>query len=158
MELTKSDSQNSLNKSSLLGELAQKVLANFEKNGASVGAEILKDNKISTALFEFIEPYHSDQASEQYMSLLLDLASVAWNISFLPKRNQRKEIDAIFQDTRFFAHNISSEFKSDYRRMITSLVARKKRYFSKYKRLIVDFELTETPENSDLSIISVPLA
>ncbi len=157
MEITKSNSQNSPDKSGLLTELVQKVVANFESNGASVGVEILKDNKISTALFEFIEPYHDDDPSGKDILLLLDLALISWNISFLPKREQRKEIDAIFQDPRFFAHDMNPEFKSNFRGMLTSLIVRKKQYFSKYKRLIIDFKLTETPEKFDLSVVSVPI-
>ena len=157
MELTKSDSQNSPDKSDLLSELVQKVVADFESNGASTGVEILKDNKISTALFQFIEPYHDDETSRTNILLLLDLALIAWNISFLPKREQRKEIDAMFQDPRFFAHDMTPEFKSNFRGMLTSLIARKKQYFSKYKRLIIDFELTETPEKFDLSVVSAPI-
>ncbi len=157
MELTNSDSENSLDKSGLLGELVQKVVANFEKNGAEVGFEVLKDNKISTALFQFIEPYHDDNPSGEEILKLLDIGTLAWNVSFLPKRNQRKEIEAMFQDPRFFANNLNPEFPSDFRSMITTLIARKKRHFSKYKRLIVDFQLKETPETFDLSVVSIPI-
>ncbi len=100
MELTNSDSENSLDKSGLLGELVQKVVANFEKNGAEVGFEVLKDNKISTALFQFIEPYHDDNPSGEEILKLLDIGTLAWNVSFLPKRNQRKEIDAMFEPSQ----------------------------------------------------------
>lgn len=46
------------------------------------------------------------------------------------------------------------EVRADARAIISELVERKERYFSEYKRMIIDYEVTDTGKDYHLVVIS----
>ncbi len=49
------------------------------------------------------------------------------------------------------------EIKEDLKNLLGQLIARKKRHFSSYKRLILDFELKNQDNDFHLFVISAPV-
>ena len=108
---------------------------------------------MSTVLGEFIEPYVEHTDSEESYRKLLTLAVLAWNASFLPEKERRDMIDRVFNEG---LPTGTTELKTGLRDIVYHLIARKKAYFSKYKRIIIDFEVFDLGDQYHLSVASTP--
>jgi hypothetical protein len=126
-------------------------------HGKDVDIEIFDNNKISDALTEFIEPYSYDIENDEGFLKLLNIATLAWNLSFFSKQVARNEIEQILQEDLFVPADTSEEFKEDLKNILGQLIARKKRHFASYKRLILDFELKDEGDDYRLFVISTPV-
>ncbi|MEM9271729.1 MAG: hypothetical protein AAGA80_02025 [Cyanobacteria bacterium P01_F01_bin.143] len=131
---------------SAIEKLIEKAAQNLHNKDIRV--EIQENDKISEALTDFIEPYIEDEYDED-LEMVLDLATFAWNLSFFSKKVAQKEIECMFQDA-----DTDPEGREELKQIIGQMVARKKRRFSKYKRLIIDYELREDDDGFYLSVIS----
>ena len=109
--------------------------------------------KMSIVLGEFIEPYVEYTDSEESYRKLITLAILAWNASLLSEKEQWAMIDRVFD--KGFPKN-ETELKSGLRDIVYQLVARKKAYFSKYRRQIIDFEVVDLGDQYHLSVASTP--
>lgn len=83
--------------------------------------------KMSEVLWSFVEPYREFANTEEALRRLLTLAVLAWDAALLPEE-ERPPMD--------------------------ELIERKERYFSQYKRPIVDFELQDRGRDYHLIVVS----
>ena len=161
MKLTKTDSEGRSElelfqeNESLLKELIGRVAQDFEDR--DVDLEILEDHKISDALTEFIEPYKNDVQNDRDWVKLLNLAILAWNLSFFSKRQAQQEIEHMLHSNQLVSADTEKEIKEELKNILGQLIARKKRHFSSYKRLIIDFELKNQGDSFHLFVISLPM-
>lgn len=106
--------------------------------------------KMSEVLTAFVEPYLESAHTEEAYRKLLAIAIVAWNTALLPEEDQQDIVDEALETMPA----TSEQVKTDLREIVNMLIARKKAYFSEYKRMIVDFELTDRGEDYYLSVAS----
>ena len=104
-----------------------------------------------------IEPYQDDVQNDEDWIKLLDLATLAWNLSFFSKREAQQEIEHILQSNQLVSADTEREIKEDLKNIIGQLITRKKRHFSSYKRLIIDFELKNQGNGFHLFVVSLPM-
>ncbi len=136
-------------------KLLSRVAQSFEDQ--DVGLEILEKNKVSDALTDFIEPYVDSVKDDKGFTILLDLATIAWNLSFFSKKVAQKEIKQILEDNAILSADTEKETKEDFKNILGQMIARKKRHFSKYKRFIIDYELKDKDDGFELFVISTPI-
>jgi hypothetical protein len=119
----------------------QKLLQKFpDLPQNSIVIEPSGEARMSDVLTRFVaEEAESADSKESYEGLLT-FAVLAWNASFLPKLRQKMMIGhalrAGFPPGR-------REVKTELRRFIEKLIARKHEHFSDYARWIVSFELVD---------------
>ena len=107
--------------------------------------------KMSEVLGEFIEPYYELAKTEEHLWKLMALATAAWNIALYPPKDRLSLLEKALQA-------IPEEAREDGRASVMELVLRKEMFFSNYRRLIVDFALTDTGEGYNLSVASMALS
>ena len=107
--------------------------------------------KMSEVLEDFVEPYSELAPSEKATRRLLTLAVLAWNASLRPESEQQEMIDQILTDDLIEG---DQKLKAEMKEIINELITRKKRYFSDYKRMIIDFELKDIGSGYHLSVAS----
>ena len=94
---------------------------------------------MSDVLSDFVEPYIESVDTKEDNEKLLMLATVAWNASFLPQKEQENTIDEVLSA----GISTDTKLKADLKRVMKELIARKKLLFSKYTRKIISFELVD---------------
>jgi len=134
----------------------QKPLENLKRRleqGPLGGKFIIEPSgevKMSEVLTAFIEPYLESANTEEAYRKLLMLAIVAWNTSMFPEEDQQDMVDEVLEAMPA----TSEEVKAGLREIINMLIARKKAYFSEYRRMILGHELTDTGRGYHLSVAS----
>ena len=105
--------------------------------------------KMSEILENFIDPYLDMLETEDQHHRLLMVAIVAWNAALLPLEDQKATIDK-------FAQGLpgDDETQEDFYAIVAELISRKTEYFAQYKRMILDYELTDTGDGYHLSVVS----
>lgn len=136
----------------------QNPLASLEKklrkNSSSFDKLIVSppgEAKMSEVLEEFVEPYKEFGETKKATIRLLTLATVAWNIALFSPTEQQKIIHQVLTDEIVEG---DQELKAEIQELIKELIERKNRYFSQYKRMIVDFELKDQGNGYYLSVAS----
>ena len=107
--------------------------------------------KMSVILRKFVEPYIEYTDSEESYRKLITLAVMAWNVSLLPEKDGQFLIDGVFEKG---LPNRDTELIAGLREIVDSLVARKKAYFSKYRRQIIDFDVQDLGDHYYISVAS----
>lgn len=107
--------------------------------------------KMSEVLEDFIAPYKQQADSEEAMQKLLTVAVVAWNASFFSESEQQEQIETMLAEGMPGA---SEQLKTEFKDIVNQFISRKKRYFSEYKRLIIDFDLKKIGGKYHLSVAS----
>ncbi len=108
--------------------------------------------KMSEILHEFISPYLRPEYNLQRRKSILGLAAIAWNSALLV--DKQLNVDD-FLEKSLIDHD--AETKEDVKKFVHELIARKIEYFSDIKRLIVNFEITESGEEYNISVASTPI-
>jgi hypothetical protein len=109
--------------------------------------------KMSTVLGRFIDPFIDHTDSEESYRKLVSLAVMAWNAALLTNDEGRNFIDQVIEK------GLSGEetaLKTDLRSIIDQLVERKRKYFSHYRRQIVEFEVVDLGDQYHLMVASTP--
>ncbi|MDH7486646.1 MAG: hypothetical protein QHJ81_10280 [Anaerolineae bacterium] len=104
---------------------------------------------MSKVLWRFIEPYREFADTEEALRKLLTLAILAWDAALLPKEERPHMIDKVFQTLP-----PDEELRIGLRGIVDELIERKERYFSQYKRSIIDFELQDRGRDYNLIVVS----
>ncbi|CCI06216.1 Genome sequencing data, contig C288 [Microcystis aeruginosa PCC 7941] len=106
---------------------------------------------MSEVLEDFIEPYRKSNETKGSMRTLLTIGIIAWNLALSPESKRQEMIDRVFNKDLLKG---DKRLKADIQGLIDELIARKNRYFSENKRMIVDFELKELGSEYHLSVAS----
>jgi len=105
--------------------------------------------KMSEVLEAFIAPYMEFAETEESFKKLVTIAVIAWNAALLPRNAQTKAIDDVLTA-------LPPETQADARSIIGDLMRRKRKYFGKNRRAIIDFEIIDTKEGFHLTVASTP--
>jgi hypothetical protein len=130
--------------------------------------------KLSAALIELCEPFEPENLSTKEFEKLIVLAAVAWNIAVLPteerlekltsfvdempemRQELEHEIDTVLhndsKDTDFFSPPATTTLH-----FIGAMIQRKDELFPTDNRLIIDFNVKDSPEGPHLTVSSAPL-
>ena len=103
--------------------------------------------KMSEVLKEFIAPYREIANTEEAFRKLLVTAVIAWNTALFPTEERKTHLEKVLEA-------FPEEVRADGRAIISELIERKQRYFSEYKRMIIDYEVTDTEKGYHLVVIS----
>jgi len=109
--------------------------------------------KMSEVLRDFVEPYAEIAETKEAYGKLLTIAVVAWNTALLPESERQEAIDQILGEV---LEKVGKQAMEDAEEILRSLMARKEKHFSEYKRTILDFELTDVGEGYQLLVASTP--
>jgi len=105
--------------------------------------------KMSEVLEAFIAPYMEFTETEESFKKLVTIAVIAWNAALLPRNAQTKAIDDVLTA-------LPPETQADARSIIGDLMRRKRKYFGKNRRALIDFEIIDTKEGFHLTVASTP--
>ncbi len=103
--------------------------------------------KMSEVIEDFLEPYQDSTATAREYRMLLNVGLIAWNLSLFPEQKQSPELDRLIA-------KLPEEGKEMGKDLVKKLMARKKQLFSWCRRMVVDFELTDTAGSWHLSVTS----
>jgi len=103
---------------------------------------------MSEVLEQFIEPYRYLADTEKAYRKLLTTAITAWNVALFPEKERSSRLDELLAA-------LPRDVREDDRQSIEELMVRKERFFSQYRRMIVDFELADGGDKWHLSVMSV---
>lgn len=105
--------------------------------------------KTSAMILELIEPYVERTADREDFEALVAYAINAWNISMLPNGELQAMIDkAVAKDP-----TMKSE-SEEVVKLLDELIERKRKLFAYNTRTISGYELVETKDGYNLSVIS----
>ena len=107
--------------------------------------------KMSEVLEDFIDPYLDIVGSKQEHKRLLEVAIMAWNTALMPKTQQSKLFDKMIEEG---LSGQDPQAVEDFREIMKDMIARKRRYFSKHRRYILDFSLQGTGKDLYLSVVA----
>jgi len=147
-----------LNKQKREQEQKQEILHSFKhrlKHGLLQGHKVVIEpkgvTKMSEVLEAFIEPYiHVADTDDAYRKLL-SLAVLAWNVSLLPQEQQEQMIEDMIEASMPSA---TRREKRDFGETVAEFIERKRTYFAEHRRMILDFELTDTGKTYHLSVVA----
>jgi hypothetical protein len=107
--------------------------------------------KMSDVILQFAEPLIQGPAGVISKNAIR-LAMTAWNASLLPRNEQLQTLKALV--------DMLPEGDQEARRELVAafdmLLARKQRYFANNKRVIFDYQITESADMVHLDVISTP--
>jgi len=103
--------------------------------------------KMSEVLLEFIEPYGNTCGSEEEFKKLIGLGAVAWNAAFYSGGEREQFLQEMMA-------TIPPEARQAMRALVDEMIRRKETYFAGNTRVIVDYQVTMTPNGPHLSVMS----
>lgn len=137
-------------------ESKKRLIKRSKKESAEPDDQIIlespKNEKMADIIFEFAQPLLKGASSIKDEKTAIGLAITGWNIALLPENLQADHIKEITQSLN--ASTGSDYFSDDAPKIFNFLVARKKSLFPKINRLVLDFELLETPNGLHLNVLS----
>lgn len=109
-------------------------------------------DKTSQALLDFVAPLLDDYGSEISVKKIIGVGIMAWNLSLMPEEGRRK---AFIKGTADLSPSVQDlPMMQDF---MTWLIARKKTYFDKYKRPILDYRLTDLGDRYNLQVVAADI-
>ena len=110
--------------------------------------------KMSEVILDFAEPVLADFLGDEEYKTALSAAITAWNLALLPEDSYKQ----MYQETiSTLQPEIPPKVRGNFQDIIESLVRRKKRHFSQYRRFIADFHLVDSGPNRHLTVASVSM-
>lgn len=104
--------------------------------------------KMSDVLEDFVEPYEQFAETKEAYRKLLTTAVVAWNVMLFPEQDRSSILDKLLV-------TLPEDVRKVGRESIEELMVRKERFFSQYRRMIVDFEVRDTGNRWRLAVMSL---
>jgi hypothetical protein len=104
--------------------------------------------KMSDIILRFAEPLKDENSN--IPANMLRFAILVWNASLLPKDEQEKALRDIIKALPGNVWGLREAGSS----IISMLLERKEKYFSDNKRMVVDYNMTETEQTLNLNVVS----
>jgi len=118
------------------------------------GKEILVNptdrDKMSQVLLDFVDPLLENFGSEIPVKKILGVGIMAWNLSLFPDGERRKLLVQVVKDLSPETGDVKAMHET-----MTWLIDRKKQYFDRHKRHILEFRLSDFGDRYDLQVFSV---
>ena len=103
--------------------------------------------KMSDVLKAFVAPFRHLAETDEALRKLIAIATTAWNIALFPAQEREARTEEILEA-------FPQDARADARAIIGDLIERKEEHFSQYKRMIIDYEVTDIGQNYHLTVIS----
>ena len=128
--------------------------------------------KLSAALIELCEPFEPENLSTKEFENLIALAAVAWNIAVLPKDERLEKLTAFVDEMpkvrQELEHEIDTVLHDDSKdtgfapattmlHFIGAMIQRKEELFPNDNRLILNYNVKDSPEGPHLTVSSAPI-
>ena len=112
--------------------------------------EIPFARKMSEVLLEFAEPLLEDSFDEEFEPII-SFASMCWNCSFLPQKQQQSHLKDIIRSMgKFDLHN-----RLEAKKWFNMLLERKRIFFADERRIIANYRIIEEEDEHRLIVMSV---
>ena len=128
--------------------------------------------KLSSALIELCEPFEPETLSAKEFENLIALAAVAWNIAVLPKDERLEKLTAFVETMPDMKEELETEIDTvlhdnskiaDFApattmlHLIGAMIQRKDELFPNDIRLVLNYEVKDSPEGPHLAVSSAPI-
>jgi len=118
------------------------------------GKEILVNptdrDKMSQALLDFVDPLLENYGSEVPVKKILGVGIMAWNLSLFPEGERRKLLVQVVEALSSETEDVKAMHET-----MTWLIDRKKQYFGRHKRHILEFKLSDLGDRYNLQVVSL---
>lgn len=108
--------------------------------------------KMSAIILDFARPLLALDPEREYFEEVVTLAIIAWNISLTLENMPERTLESLMQEA--LGEEFMEEDNEELVGQIKMLVRRRQKYFSKHKRLILDFQITESEDMFHLNVVS----
>lgn len=154
--MTKSNSNSSAQKKpGRYGALGQKLLlerATSLRDPQKILIEPPGYAKMSELIVDFARPLLALDPEDEFFEDAIAVAVLAWNIALLLEAQPEVTVAEFFEEMTGIS---SADSAADaILEQIALLVRRKQRHFSKHRRIILDYEVTESQDLFHVNIIS----
>jgi len=128
--------------------------------------------KLSAALIELCVPFEPENLTTKEFENLIGLAAVAWNIAVLPKEERLEKLTAFVDEMPKMRQELENEIDTvlhddskvtDFApattmlHFIGAMIQRKDELFPNDNRLILEFNVKDSPEGPHLTVSSAPI-
>jgi len=107
--------------------------------------------RISEVIQDFAEPLLLLREDDKFTKKAISVAIMIWNISLLPKEKQEEALQEI---TSGFSKSDDPDYLTRMMSIFDILIERKKNYFTNYKKLIVDYQISGAGNNLRINVVS----
>ncbi len=101
--------------------------------------------RMSEVIAEFIEPYPWTDLED--LKKLVSLAVMAWNLTLFPVEQREKMLQEL-------ALKVPPDFRRELRAHVEDLMRRKLEHFAGNTKVILDYQVTMTPDGPHVQVIS----
>jgi hypothetical protein len=108
--------------------------------------------KMSEIIIDFAQPLLDAATNAQAQKQAITTAIIGWNLSLFPKKEQVAQIEEI--KNLLNSSTNSDQLRNEAIEIFNFLLARKKSLYPEINRLVVDYELIETPKGFHLNVVS----
>ena len=128
--------------------------------------------KLSAALIELCEPFEPENLSATEFEKLIAIAAVAWNIAVLPKDERLEKLTAFVETMPDMKEELETEIDNvlhdnskitDFApattmlHLIGAMIQRKDELFPNDIRLVLNYDVKDSPEGPHLTVSSAPI-
>ena len=128
-------------------ELKRQLASRGLWNGVTPVTNPSGEEKMSSVLLDFVEPYTATAESEEQFRMAIEMGLLAWNMALLPPEVRKETMNSLIEEA-------VSTGAPDFRDFIDAMVERKEQYFADCRRLILAHHITMTRRGPSLSVVS----
>lgn len=111
-----------------------------------------KIEKMSEIIIDFAQPLLNVAENAQSQKQAIITAILGWNLALLPKEAQPDQLNKIKKMLR--PSTDSDQLANETVKILNSLMSRKDFLYPEINRMIVDYELIDTPQGFHLNVVS----
>ena len=106
---------------------------------------------MSDVMLEFTRPLLDAIDDEGLFEHVIVFATICWNMSFLPEKEQRQHMRSLARVGRF-----NAQMRFELEQWAQMLLDRKKALYADERRMVLDFQVMEDQEDWRLFVTSSP--
>lgn len=132
-------------------QLLRKITSSGHWRDVQIETRPSGTEKMSDVILRFAAPLLNEAFDDSSYKFALEFCMVVWNLSLFPSFEQaQRRLDLI----RELRESIPSENDPEVGAIIDMLLHRKRAYFSRYRRIIVDYTLSSIGDKLHLTVAS----
>jgi hypothetical protein len=133
-------------------ELLRRVSQRSDSSERKLQVAPPQKEKMSDIIIEFAQPLLDAATGPEMQKKAISVAIIAWNLALVPEESQLDQIHKIMKTVN--PSNNSDHSLDEGIEIFKNLIARKKSFFPEVHRMIIDYELIETPKGFHLNVVS----